>query len=343
MRTHRSTITFITLVFVALMTLGLAVFPQASIYADPGGKGRDKGTVVQQPTEGEQVAPKGKKKVKVVEESTDQGAEGTTTTTSATTEGAATTTTTTADDSLTGRTFSKTLDGSAFHTVGNAPPTGNEVFISMGGVKGSSYKPALEALQEGYARSGFRVHYIVEAMSFAPFEAKMAEVAAEYIQRKDMQLDHVVFHHAGHGWDGKIIYETPAGARGETSHAKIFQTLGDQFPKKEASFANTKFGVVLDACGQGTAADRQVAGRSGFVATASPDLPTRYTILGRTGVFRSDNTCLVATHQYSLAFGQNLNSTVPDKIPAFKTAHDAGVKFLNDTWNGKKDGKFETY
>ena len=77
-------------------------------------------------------------------------------------------------------------------------------------------------------------------MSFAPFEAKMAEVAAEYIQRKDMQLDHVVFHHAGHGWDGKIIYETPAGARGETSHAKIFQTLGDQFPKKEASFANTK-------------------------------------------------------------------------------------------------------
>ena len=49
--THRSTLTFITLIFVALMALGVAAFPQASIHAEPGGKGKNKGTVVAEPTE----------------------------------------------------------------------------------------------------------------------------------------------------------------------------------------------------------------------------------------------------------------------------------------------------
>ena len=66
--TKRSTLTLITLIFVTLMALGLAAFPQASIHADPGGKGKDQETVVKQPTEEEQVAQEGNDPVKVVKE-----------------------------------------------------------------------------------------------------------------------------------------------------------------------------------------------------------------------------------------------------------------------------------
>jgi len=141
------------------------------------------------------------------------GADGhTTTTTPKTTEGEGTTT----DSTLTSRDLtniksSTTTDGQTFFTVGDGPPTGNEVFISIGGVQGSDHTATLEALKEGYARAGFRVHYIIAAMSFAPFQVKMAEVAKDYTQRKNIRLDHVVFHHAGHGWEGQITYEKPDG------------------------------------------------------------------------------------------------------------------------------------
>src|SRR5262245_12186855 len=93
-----------------------------------------------------------------------------------------------------------------FVTPAGQQITGREAFISIGGVAGGSHTTVLSSLVTGYQRAGFRVHYIVTAMSFAPFSAKMAQVATEYTTA-GTQLKFVAFHHTGHGWGDEFSYQ----------------------------------------------------------------------------------------------------------------------------------------
>ena len=273
-----------------------------------------------------------------------RGGANSTTTTSTTTGPAATPETPTETPSAPPEQPTITISDPPFYTVGNGPPIGNEVFIVMGGVRGTSHTSALENLKVGYARSGFRIHYIIEPMSFAPVSAKMLKVATEYA-RLNITLAHVVFHFSGHGWDDHVTCEKQNGTRGDIPHSVIFNQFGNQFPKATPQFQNTRFGVILDACGQGKAADRKVAGRNGFVATSSPNAAdaTDCAENGCEYVCTACNGQLVPTTVYSSAFGTNLSSTIEDKIPAMKTAHDAAQVVLSTQWSCRNEGRFVQY
>lgn len=225
------------------------------------------------------------------------------------------------------------------HTVGVL--SGREVFISIGGVRGVGHDAVLDALQRGYARSGFRIHWVVVAMSFDPFEAKMREVADEY-DGGDVPLEMVVFHHTGHGWGPRFLYEPPAGERGETFHTEVFRTLGAEFPESEAAFGDTEFGVILDACGQGGAADLRVSGRRGFVATSSPTAANPSTCQANSCEYFC-RACIgqaVPTYRYSIVFGRSLPGHEADD---FETAHDAAQDDLENNWSCPGDGRWVEY
>lgn len=149
-------------------------------------------------------------------------------------------------------------------------PTGREALISIGGVTQHPHAAVQAALVSGYQRAGYRVHFIVEARSFAPFKAKLAELAQEYLTAR-RELKQVAFHHTGHGWDDHISYQGAAGTSGSSLHSEIAGALGAPFPTTEPLFAATRFGLIYDACGQGKATAQTVPARAGYVATATPD------------------------------------------------------------------------
>ena len=200
--------------------------------------------------------------------------------------------------------------------------TGYEVFINIGGVLGSTIENQTQAsLEAGYQRHGFRVNTFVKAMKWEPIQKRMEYVASVY-KENNVELKYVVFHHGGHGWRDKIGYETTVinslgqkqKKRGTpTQHSKIFATLGNTFPKSDPQFPNTKFGVVLDACGQGNAVDRRVTGRNGFVATSTPAFRWYHLTKGETYYYSG-------TYIYSSYFGNFLHQTNPATDPDSKTA-----------------------
>jgi hypothetical protein len=185
--------------------------------------------------------------------------------------------------------------------------TGLEAFISIGGVQGMPHGVVQAGLVNGYQRAGFRVHYVVAAMSFDPFAIKMAEVAAEY-RAAGRNLRFVAFHHTGHGWDDHITYETPQGQRGRTTHNEIAVGLAVLFPRSEREFRATGFGLVYDACGQGSATNHAVRDRGGFVATATPNSAPRAQCVANNCRYICENcwTQTTPTYTYSTRYGERL-------------------------------------
>src|SRR6056297_3484754 len=207
--------------------------------------------------------------------------------------------------------------------------SGWEAFISIGGVNGRPEPPVQKSLVKGYQRAGFRVHYVEMAMSFDPFAIKMAEVANEY-RASGRDLEYVVFHHTGHGWDDHISYETapPDVRRGSTDHNEVAVGLGVLFPKASAEFDETLSGLVYDACGQGGATDHTVRDRHGVVVTATPPAAPAGQCAANdcTYICEACWTQTVPTYTYSQAFGRALlkppGVTFVDE--ALQAAHNAG-------------------
>lgn len=225
---------------------------------------------------------------------------------------------------------------------------GYEVFINIGGVAGSSLEQtAKNALVDGYKKLGFHVNLITGAMSWKPIKSRMKYVASVY-RTNNIELKYVVFHHGGHGWKDKISYESTARdslgiftrKRGvSTPHDTIFIDLGAIFPKSVAQFPNTVFGVVLDACGQGNAADRKVAGRHGFVATCTPAFSWYH------GKWIKGNH-YSGTYIYSNYFGNYLKNIDSVDEPHVKTevlrnAHNHANSQCKLSQMG--DGRYEAY
>jgi hypothetical protein len=227
------------------------------------------------------------------------------------------------------------------------PVNGREAFISIGGVIGRPHAAALQALITGYQRAGFRVHFVVSAMSFDPFAVAMADVAREY-RTAGRGLEYVVFHHTGHGWDDHISYETPTGQRGSTTHQEIAVGLGVLFPKTVLEFRQTMFGLVYDACGQGKAVQHKVRGRSGFIATSTPDAAPAALCTANSCNWICDNcwTQTAPAYTYSERFGPNLGTPpTPDLVDeAAQAAHNSGqLGLVNASSPSGCTGKFERY
>lgn len=210
-------------------------------------------------------------------------------------------------------------------------PTGREAFVSIGGVTGFPDAPVQAALVAGYQRAGFRVHFIVAAMSFGPFQVKLADVAREYRAAR-RELKQVVFHHTGHGWDDHVSYQNAQGGGGSTLHRAIADGLGAPFPTTEPLFAATRFGLVYDACGQGLATGRTVPARAGFVATATPDAAPAAACAANQCTYAcvACRDQFVAAYQYSQAFGAAL-APPPNEAgieAVMRAAHAAGQAAL---------------
>lgn len=209
--------------------------------------------------------------------------------------------------------------------------TGREALISIGGVTGFADAPVQAALVAGYQRAGYRVHYIVAAMDFGPFQLKLAELAQEYLTAR-RELKQLAFHHTGHGWDDHVSYQDARGASGSAPHRTIADGLGAPFPTTEPLFAATRFGLVYDACGQGLATGRTVPARSGFVATATPDAAPAAACAANQCTYAcvACRDQFVAAYQYSLAFGAAL-APPPNEVgieAVMRAAHAAGQAAL---------------
>jgi hypothetical protein len=226
-------------------------------------------------------------------------------------------------------------------------PTGREAFLSIGGVTGFPEAAVQAALVAGYQRAGFRVHYIVAAMSFAPFQAKLGAVAQEYLLAR-RELKQVVFHHTGHGWDDHISYQDARGGGGSTLHRAIADNLGAPFPTSEPLFAATRFGLVYDACGQGRATAQTVPARAGFVATATPDAAPAAACTANQCAYAcvACRDQFVAAYQYSQAFGAAL-APPPNEAgmeAVMRAAHAAGQAALQAAGSPSGcNGKFQPF
>lgn len=225
--------------------------------------------------------------------------------------------------------------------------SGREAFISVGGVTGYQHTAVLSSLTGGYQRAGFRVHYVVEAMSFAPFSTKMTEVAQEYAGT-DRRLKVVVFHHTGHGWGDHFSYQAADGSSGVTRHSEVAAAVAAAFPLATPQFASMNFGLIYDACGQGRATQYPVAQRSGWIATSTPDAATDAQCQQNNCPYtcRACESQIVAAYVYSSAFGANLQSPADDTavIAVVQAAHDAGLLALVAAASPSCGiGKFERY
>lgn len=212
---------------------------------------------------------------------------------------------------------------------------GLEAFISIGGVLGMNHAAVQTSLVNGYQRAGFRVHYVVAAMSFDPIAARMGEVAAEY-RSAGRRLRYVVFHHTGHGWLDHISYEARVGGQvrhGQTFHPQISHGMAALFPRTVTEFSSTRFGMVLDACGQGHATAHEVSGRNGFIATATPDAasPAQCRANSCTYICEACWTQTTPVYTYSTRYGDQLLAAPSDDLidEAAQAAHNAGQNAMS--------------
>jgi hypothetical protein len=232
----------------------------------------------------------------------------------------------------------------AFVTPPGQQMTGREAFISIGGVAGGfPHDTVLKNLVTGYQRAGFRVHYIVAAMSFAPFSAKMAQVAAEYSTQQHV-LNYVAFHHTGHGWGDEFTYQAPNGTEAHTKHSEAAAATGAAFPKSRPEFAGTQFALVYDGCGQGRATNHPVPQRTGVIATSSTDAATKDQCDANNCpyVCAACRTQIVAGYVYSTGYGAGLQPPPDDAsvIAAIEWAHHSGLQTLIASASMSCGGKF---
>jgi hypothetical protein len=256
-----------------------------------------------------------------------------------------------ADDSGGGATPAETDDGSGappeMTTPGGQTMNGLEAFISVGGVNGIPDAGVQNSLVNGYQRAGFRVHYVVSAMSFDPFAVKMAEVAAEYRQA-GRTLSYVVFHHTGHGWDDHITYQNAQGTRGSTTHNEVAVALGVLFPKPVPEFKETLFGLVYDACGQGGATNHTVRDRQGVAVTSTPDAAPANQCAANNCSYICEAcwTQTVPAYTYSQRYGDNLQPPPDVSLidEALQAAHNSGQNaILQQGSPSGCQGKFRRY
>ena len=154
--------------------------------------------------------------------------------------------------------------------------SGYEVFLNIGGVADYDKEPEIvTSIIQGYHHLGFHVNLIIGTRSWDPAKDKIKEIADNY-KKNDIELKYVVFHHTGHAWNELITYEFKVSSsrpnkyeREYVWHSTVFNTIGATFPASVKQFPQTVFGLIFDGCGQGSAVDRFIPGRSGFVATSS--------------------------------------------------------------------------